>query len=232
MKKLTRLFRSSRCQVKKHTWGHWHSSCNHPNAISFKLTEDDDMFKTVNSVYLEISDDGINDITPPDQSGCFFTNSNSCQSTSASPDYSDDESLETVISRVVKSDRLIFEPHQTNFILPDNYNDDRNDQVPFKESVALAMESENLYADFRRSMEEIVECHGLQEWRHLEQLLEWYLKVNRKETHRFIIGAFVDLLSISLKNNPTSTYYSSAASSISSPSSFSCSFQDEKGDHP
>ncbi|KAJ8505046.1 hypothetical protein OPV22_005932 [Ensete ventricosum] len=38
------------------------------------------------------------------------------------------------------------------------------------------MESEDPYRDFRRSMEEMVAAHGLNDWERLEELLVWYLK--------------------------------------------------------
>ncbi|URE40902.1 atofp18 ofp18 [Musa troglodytarum] len=56
------------------------------------------------------------------------------------------------------------------------------------------MESEDPYRDFRLSMEEMVVAHGLRDWERLEELLVWYLRVNGKKTHGFIVGAFVDLL--------------------------------------
>lgn len=63
-----------------------------------------------------------------------------------------------------------------------------------KESMVLAMESEDPYLDFRVSMEEMVESHGLKDWECLGELLLWYLRMNEKKTHGFIVGAFVDLL--------------------------------------
>lgn len=58
----------------------------------------------------------------------------------------------------------------------------------------MAMESQDPYGDFRRSMEEMVAAHGMKRWDHLEELLVWYLRVNGKKNHGFIVGAFVDLL--------------------------------------
>jgi uncharacterized protein (TIGR01568 family) len=67
-------------------------------------------------------------------------------------------------------------------------------EFPFKESVVLSMESRDPYLDFKKSMEEMVEAHGLTDWEGLEELLSCYLKVNGKSNHGYIIGAFVDLL--------------------------------------
>ncbi|GAB4836233.1 hypothetical protein Ancab_001148 [Ancistrocladus abbreviatus] len=96
---------------------------------------------------------------------------------------------------------------------------------PFESSVALAMESEDPYGDFRRSMEEMVEIHGLMsDWRCLEELLSWYLRVNGEKNHAYIVGAFVDLLAgiasnkISSSTTTTTDSFSSAAHSFSSSS--------------
>ncbi|KAF0889434.1 hypothetical protein E2562_024499 [Oryza meyeriana var. granulata] len=63
-----------------------------------------------------------------------------------------------------------------------------------EESVAVAVDSEDPYRDFRASMEEMVAAHGLRDWEQLEELLSWYLRVNGKHNHPLIVGAFVDLL--------------------------------------
>ncbi|CAM0874528.1 unnamed protein product [Alopecurus aequalis] len=63
-----------------------------------------------------------------------------------------------------------------------------------EESVAVAVDSEDPYADFRASMEEMVAAHGLRGWDALEELLVWYLRINSKHNHALIVGAFVDLL--------------------------------------
>ncbi|XP_071721810.1 transcription repressor OFP13-like [Rutidosis leptorrhynchoides] len=194
------------------------SSCNNPKTSSFRFDDD-------NSVYFD----------PPCSSR--FTNtssSSSCyDSSSLSTDHqpdeyfdSDDQSLEMVVRGVITNsknyERLFFEPGgDTKSILKEsnNYstgyvNDD--EIVPFKEeSVILAMESEDPYWDFRESMEEMVESHGMtliRDWERLEELLSWYLNVNGKKNHGFIIGAFVDLI-LNL------TCYSSALSSSMSSSS-------------
>ena len=63
------------------------------------------------------------------------------------------------------------------------------------------------YTDFRRSMQEMVESHNHRitdlrsSWDYLHELLTCYLALNPKSTHKFIMGAFVDLL-ISLMPAP------------------------------
>lgn len=84
----------------------------------------------------------------------------------------------------------------------------------------MSMESENPYEDFRKSMGEMVESHGVRDWEGLEELLGWYLRANWKKNHGFIIGAFVDLLvQILLASSSCSSdsnYYTCTESSSSS----------------
>ncbi|KHG05101.1 hypothetical protein F383_30849 [Gossypium arboreum] len=65
-------------------------------------------------------------------------------------------------------------------------------------SVAVPTFSPNPYMDFRRSMQEMVEARHLIDvkanWEYLHELLLCYLTLNPKSTHKFIIGAFADLL--------------------------------------
>ncbi|KAJ4888717.1 Transcription repressor OFP15 [Raphanus sativus] len=59
----------------------------------------------------------------------------------------------------------------------------------------FSLESNDPYSDFKRSMEAMVEAQTLhQDWRSLEKLLFQFLKVNAKTSHRYIFGAFIDLL--------------------------------------
>ncbi|XVF80803.1 hypothetical protein PTKIN_Ptkin15bG0104800 [Pterospermum kingtungense] len=67
-----------------------------------------------------------------------------------------------------------------------------------KDSVAVPTLSPDPYMDFRRSMQEMVEARGVVDvkanWDYLDELLLCYLAMNPKTTHKFIIGAFADLL--------------------------------------
>ncbi|XP_047949558.1 transcription repressor OFP15-like [Salvia hispanica] len=122
------------------------------------------------------------------------------------------------------SERLFFEPEETSSIVRRRLQA----SSPFKDSVAMALESDDPYIDFKRSMEEMVESRGLfDDWDCLEELLSWYLRMNRKMNHGFIVGAFVDLLVAfaaktktqtcdTVLSGETSTVYSSASSSFSS----------------
>lgn len=216
----------------------WPSSCKHPTTYSFRAAgfenDDDLMFKTVNSIFLDTS------VDKPSYS--WFTNteySPSPSDTSEQPEDQLDDQLEQII-RGVRSDRLFFEPcnsilsstttttSTTHVLDQDVYDNDTigtstnvcyNDaeELPFKESVVLAMESEDPYEDFKGSMLEMVESHGIKDWKCLEELLEWYLKMNGKINHGIIVQAFVDLL-VGLASDD-STSFSSAASSFSTSSS-------------
>ncbi|GFZ19704.1 ovate family protein 12 [Actinidia rufa] len=66
--------------------------------------------------------------------------------------------------------------------------------------------SSDLYGDFRRSMQEMVEAHELvdvgADWAHLHELLTCYLALNPKSTHKFIVRAFSDLLVSLLSSRP------------------------------
>ncbi|TKY53137.1 Transcription repressor OFP13 [Spatholobus suberectus] len=192
-------------------------SCHQPKTLSFRAaaaavatttaTVDDVVLKPFNSPFV--------DETPES----FFTESpNSVSFSTASDESRGRDPIETVI-RGLRSDRLFFEPDETSSILEAKLTS----HVPFKNSVVLSMDSKDPYVDFQRSMEEMVETHGVNDWEGLEELLCWYLKVNGKSTHGFIVGAFVDLLlglafgsnSSCSEHSPPSSFYSSLSSSCS-----------------
>ncbi|XP_015876507.3 transcription repressor OFP13 [Ziziphus jujuba] len=210
-----------------HPWQFYLPSCNHPKTLSFRAPgHGDDIFKTVNSVFFDpVLEQGVE--TPES----WFTNSSESASFSTESEEFDGESLEMVV-RGARSERLFFEPGDTSSILDEKAKeaggDDRGgggrggEFDPFKDSLVLAMDSEDPYEDFRRSMKEMVECHGLKDWERLEGLLGWYLKVNGKDNHGFIVGAFVDLLvSLAASNNNNNGSSSSATTTINGSTSFS-----------
>lgn len=231
--KLPSLFKTKEIsQRKQHPW-QFLPSCAHPKTLSFRVgaasasAADDHIFKTVNSVFFDQTDN-INIETPK---SWFTTSSESASFSTESEDYycyNDGESLETLV-RGVKSERLFFEAEDTSSILEKA----KANGFPFKESVVLAMESEDPYEDFKRSMEEMVESHGVKDWDGLEELLSWYLKVNGKNNHGFIVGAFVDLLiSLAASNNSNNscsnlTLYSAVSSFASSSPLYLCEGQSE-----
>lgn len=180
------------------TWA-W-PSCKHPRTRSFRGSDGgaaaagdsiggsgggrDEVYKTVNSVYLDTTESWFTNSSEELASESFST---------ASEADSGEPGAEAVI-RAVQSERgggrLFFEPGGTSSILEES----KSGGFPFKDGVVLAMESKDPYSDFRLSMEEMVTIYGVRDWQCLEELLEWYLRVNGKTNHRFIVGAFVDLL--------------------------------------
>ncbi|KAE8731125.1 Transcription repressor OFP18 [Hibiscus syriacus] len=192
----------------KNSW-QWLPSCHQPRTLSFRTHNNNTLFSTINSAYLDSIDEIADDDLP----------------------------LETVI-RGLKSDRLFFEPGKTSSIMEEatkrteeEGEDDDDDDIggfPFKESVALSMESRDPYVDFRESMEEMVEALGLKDWEGLEQLLFWYLRANGKCNHGYIIGAFLDFLvgrlAINVSNSKSDNTHSLSSAlsfNTSSPSSSS-----------
>ncbi|KAL8533315.1 hypothetical protein ACS0TY_009634 [Phlomoides rotata] len=139
----------------------------------------------------------------------------------SSDDASDEtQSLDqTKIGEVKLSERLFFEPQETSSILKESKTVNAG-KSPFQGSVALVMESDDPYLDFKKSMQEIIVSQGIIVWRDwdcLEKLLAWYLRMNPNPNHGFIVGAFVDLL-VGFSAD-TTAYYSDASSSFPSPSS-------------
>lgn len=114
----------------------------------------------------------------------------SMRSTSAEESGYDDAA--EVIIQALRSDRLFFEPAgATSAMLVERASEGL---LPFEGSIATVIESHDPYGDFRGSMEAMVAAHGANEWEWLEQMLGWYLTLNRKKTHGVIVLAFLDLL--------------------------------------
>ncbi|KAA8518481.1 hypothetical protein F0562_015955 [Nyssa sinensis] len=178
-------------------------SCGNTKTLSFRAGND--LFKTINSAYIDAT---VNDVVKRDE-GSWFSGE--------SP--GSDEETETVV-RGLRSERLFFEPGESSSILEEA----KTDGFPFKESVVMAMESRDPYLDFKRSMEEMVEAHGLKDWECLEELLSWYLKANSKSKHGYILGAFVDMLiGLAMASSFSFSSDDNSSPSPTSPSSFSSS---------
>ncbi|WOL12747.1 hypothetical protein Cni_G21514 [Canna indica] len=196
-------------------------SCKNPKTSSFRDGNGAGaIYKTINSVYFDSNE------------SCFTHSSEEHESFSTVSEEADSaagDSSATLVRRL-RSDRLFFEPGDTSSILDQETTTKTATTMtaggggggggdpPFEDSVAMAMESEDPYGDFRRSMEEMVVAHGIKDWEQLEALLVWYLKVNGKMTHGFIVGAFVDLLVALSSASPP--FPSSSSSSSSSSNSF------------
>ncbi|XP_075498978.1 transcription repressor OFP15-like [Primulina tabacum] len=152
----------------------WPACVSNPKTLSFRADPNEDLYKPMNSAYLEFTE-----IIPDYSEGSFFYEE-------ANIDPS------AVVRGLRSSDRLFFEPGETNSILEESRT---GHDFPYKETASiLAMDSRDPFSDFRASMEEMVEAHGLKDRKCLEELLTWYLRVNGRTNHGYVIGAFVDLL--------------------------------------
>ncbi|XP_042386045.1 transcription repressor OFP13-like [Zingiber officinale] len=165
----------------------------------------------------------------------FYLNDDSGITCSSSSDTAEEEEDPAVVRRR-RSDRLFFDPGGDTSSIMEEVKDsaaavvvEQEKESPFEDSVAVAVESRNPYGDFRRSMEEVVAAQGLGagDWERLEELLAWYLSVNGRKTHGFIVGAFLDLLA-AMASSASSASASSPFSSSSSSSSASNSFKIEE----
>ncbi|CAL5357022.1 transcription repressor OFP15-like [Camellia sinensis] len=197
-------------------------SCTTTKTLSFRATttattyataHGGDIFKTINSAYAGITDSGSRRID---------------ESSTTAAAGGGGESIEAVINGLRSAERLFFSPGETSSSIMEEA---KSDGFIFKESVVMAMESINPYADFKRSMAEMVVAHGLmnKDWDSLEELLSWYFRVNDESNHGYIVGAFVDLLvdlafaSSSSSSSSSSTSTTTSVLSPISPLSFSCS---------
>ncbi|RZS13052.1 hypothetical protein BHM03_00044589 [Ensete ventricosum] len=161
------------------------TSCRHPRTRSFR--EEDG----------EAEHDGM--------SACSFDLNVSCsESISTAWEDPSSDAAEAVI-RGLRSDRLFFEPEGATRSIVAEEEAAEADSIPFEGSIAMAVDSEDPYRDFKQSMEEMVMAHGVKvDWAWLEEMLAWYLRVNGKKTHEIIIEAFLDLL-LSLAPSPSSS---------------------------
>lgn len=226
MKLIPSIFKNKETAKNHHSLMQRWPSCNQPKTLSFRAG--DDVFKTVNSVYFDPLDIGISET----QDSWFTNSSESASFSTESEENSGEESLEMIL-RGVRSERLFFEPGGRSSMILEEEEEaaevEKSSETfpPLKESVVLAMESEDPYMDFKKSMEEMVETNGLKDWESLEELLGWYLKMNGQTNHGFIVGAFVDLLiglassnsNKSCSDHDHDSSFLSASSSFSSPTS-------------
>ncbi|KAL8132102.1 hypothetical protein AgCh_007845 [Apium graveolens] len=208
-------------------------NCGSPKTLSFRAE------KIMNSMFVTNESRYINSSVSEESSTILST------TVLEEEDCLADQTIENVIRGAkTSSERLFFDNHAgetTSCLLADqnqlsNSNNKSiitsttsnridcatsNDRYKYCTSdkvLLMEMDSRDPYDDFKKSMEEMVEANGFNvkdDWESLHQLLKWYLQVNDKSNHGYIVGAFVDLL-VSLE-------YSSASSSFSSPTSSSSS---------
>ncbi|GFZ02540.1 ovate family protein 15 [Actinidia rufa] len=190
-------------------------SCGNPKTLSFRAS--DDMLKTLNSSH-EL-DAATTDSPELDAAGTgggksveavirgllrserlFFdpaqTSSISpeilCPQKSLSPDPNAESATQSDVnlSKHESQDTIVW----TDSVIKQRDTNFQGQRIALEESVVMEMESEDPLEDFKRSMEEMVEAHGLKKWECLAELLNWYLKANDKSNHGYVVGAFVELL--------------------------------------
>ena len=173
-------------------------TCADPKAFSFRAEN-----TTINSVFV------------PEEHSEFIASSSDSNSASESSRrhvistadeldtecFNSADAIESVIRGVKKSERLFFEPSSStlrepekNKINNDTTNEDENDSNRASKYMVIEMETMDPFMEFKESMKEMVEAHGLDSLDGLEEMLSCYLRVNGKCNHGYIIGAFVDLL--------------------------------------
>ncbi|XP_019168724.1 PREDICTED: transcription repressor OFP16-like [Ipomoea nil] len=112
----------------------------------------------------------------------------------------DDELFSTVLA----SERFFFSsPGRSNSIVDSSESPSPNPTPLISGGVAVQTDSPDPLADFRRSMQEMVEAHESTDSDFLHSLLLCYLNLNPKHTHKYIVGAFSDLI-VSLVSSPSS----------------------------
>ncbi|XP_074577708.1 transcription repressor OFP13-like [Curcuma longa] len=147
-----------------------------------------------------------------DSADSCFTRS-SPESFSTVSEFSVGVSPERVVLGLRSSDRLFFEPScgAGTWSTPEEAVKP-TEAPPLEGAVVVALETEDPYRDFRRSMEEMVAAHGVRDRSKLLQLLVWYLRVNGEKTHGLIVRAFADILAGVAPPPPTRSPCSSIVS--------------------
>ncbi|XP_031503405.1 transcription repressor OFP12-like [Nymphaea colorata] len=132
--------------------------------------------------------------TPPEFTSKSVTTHSTASSSSSS-------SLPLDLASALSSRRFFFSsPGRSNSLI----DDDSKLPPPVKTApealnggVAVLAYSPDPYRDFRASMQEMVEAQDLDisaDWGYLQEMLACYLKLNSRRTHKYIVGAFADLL--------------------------------------
>ncbi|KAG6522898.1 transcription repressor OFP13-like [Zingiber officinale] len=128
--------------------------------------------------------------------------SNSLQLDSSDPCFPGSSEAETssaaeaaavlAVARGIRSDRLFFEPGRTRSLVDEEAV--KTEKLQFKGNIAVELDSDDPFSDFRLSMEEVVLANGETKVQWLEEMLCWYLKMNAKSHQAIIVEAFLDLL--------------------------------------
>ncbi|CDO99066.1 unnamed protein product [Coffea canephora] len=176
----------------------------HDNAVPINIPNagTSSSLKNFNSLYRELSssDAHSNSKSLTSSTDDFFSSSEDSDDNSDSiPDF----------STIFASQRFFFSsPGNSNSIIesPVRPQVPEPDNTVVSGGVAIHTYSPDPYTDFRRSMQEMVDAKELKDvkadWDFLHELLLCYLNLNPKHTHKFIIGAFTDLI-VSLMSSTT-----------------------------
>ncbi|XP_050266309.1 transcription repressor OFP12-like [Quercus robur] len=184
-----------------------HDHHNH----TFPSTSSSTLVKNFNSLYDTTTFDSTSK-SLSHSSSSLSTNTNT--SSSSEPDY----------AAAFASQRFFFSsPGLSNSIIQSTININADSKSPSPQqphnnnnctlvnnSVAVPTYSPDPYNDFRRSMQEMVEARELEDervdvksdWEFLHELLLCYLALNPKNTHKFIVGAFADLIVSLMSQQP------------------------------
>ncbi|XP_009790542.1 transcription repressor OFP16-like [Nicotiana tabacum] len=167
-------------------------------SLSFEEEENEQTIKNFNSVF---------DIPSDSATSKSLTNSSTLTedyifSSFEDSEYSDTDSNNIPdFSNVFASQRFFFtSPGNSNSIVdfPTTPSPEKREEAVVNGGVAIQTYSPDPYSDFRRSMQEMVEAHELTDvkanWELLHELLLCYLNLNPKHTHKYIVGAFSDLV--------------------------------------
>ncbi|KAI9097545.1 hypothetical protein K1719_025316 [Acacia pycnantha] len=94
------------------------------------------------------------------------------------------------------SNRLFVTPGLSSSVVEDSASQ-AVESLP-QDFIAVLMFSPMPYEDFRGSMQEMVEARLKNEervdWDFMEELLFYYLNLNEKKSHKFILSSFVDVI--------------------------------------
>ncbi|XP_052190880.1 transcription repressor OFP12 [Diospyros lotus] len=152
-----------------------------PDATTTRLV------KNFNSLYYPTPDSNSKSLA---SSSDFFSSSEDSDDADSSPDF----------ATIFASHRFFFSsPGLSNSII-DSTDSPREPagRALVPGGIAVQTYSPDPYQDFRRSMQEMIESRRIidvaADWDYLHELLNCYLTLNPKHTHKFIIHAFSDLL--------------------------------------
>ncbi|KAL8481771.1 hypothetical protein ACS0TY_027529 [Phlomoides rotata] len=127
---------------------------------------------------------------------------------SSASDFSDDDSVPDFTSAFASHRFFFSSPGISNSIFepPEPPPLDPYPAAVVNGGVAVQAYSPDPYSDFRKSMMEMIEAREITDvksinWEYLKELLLCYLTLNPKHTHKFIVGAFSDVV-VSLVSPP------------------------------